>query len=279
VTEAATAATQTSATLHATVNPNGGAVSECRFEYGTTTSYGSSAPCTPAPESGTSPVAVSAALESLAEGTTYHFRISATNAGGTSLGSDQTFTTLLVLGPHWYEQNVRLGESATENGLLIIAWGNLTLENPSVGAFTCQTLAGGDLSNPVGGGAGKGLFDAFGFYDCVAPACEAVKGLLEVVPEKLKWSSVLIEEAGLTRDRIEGISIRAICVGGTSNVDFHGTLAPEFEAGTAQGASPAHLVFGAGSGSLGSTEGAGKVSARLKFMGYEGGEFVGARKT
>jgi hypothetical protein len=38
-------------------------------------------------------------------------------------------------------------------------------------------------------------------------------------------------------------------------------------------------VFGAGSGSLGSTEGAGKVSARLKFMGYEGGEFVGARKT
>ena len=42
----------------------------------------------------TSPVAVSAAVTGLSANTTYHFRISATNAGGTSKGSDQTFKTL-----------------------------------------------------------------------------------------------------------------------------------------------------------------------------------------
>jgi hypothetical protein len=113
----------------------------------------------------------------------------------------------------------------------------------------------------------------------VSPACEATKGLLEVVPEKLKWTSVLIEEAGVFRDRVEGIALRAICVGGTSNVQFHDALKPEFEAGTAQGSAPAKLTFGAGSGSLESTEGAGNVSGKLKFTGFEGGEIIGAMKT
>ena len=51
--------TQTSATLNAKVNPNGVEVTECKFEYGTTTAYGSSAPCSPLPGSGTNAVAVS----------------------------------------------------------------------------------------------------------------------------------------------------------------------------------------------------------------------------
>jgi hypothetical protein len=94
VTAAASSPTQTSATLNGTVNPNGGTVSDCHFEYGTSTSYGPSVPCSLLPGSGESPVAVSAALESLSANTTYHFRIVATNAGGPSLpGADQTFTT------------------------------------------------------------------------------------------------------------------------------------------------------------------------------------------
>src|SRR5207249_2599508 len=80
--------------LNATVNPNGSNVSECKLEYGTTTSYGSSVPCTPAPGSGTSNVEVSAAVSSLTPNTTYHFRISATNAGGASTGADETLKTL-----------------------------------------------------------------------------------------------------------------------------------------------------------------------------------------
>src|SRR5205807_10196291 len=72
-TEPASAVSQTSATLNATVNPNGLEVTECKFEYGTTTSYGSSAPCTPTPGSGTSAVVVSASISNLTANTTYHF--------------------------------------------------------------------------------------------------------------------------------------------------------------------------------------------------------------
>ena len=130
------------------------------------------------------------------------------------------------------------------------------------------------------GGAGKGTFDAFATYDCVAPTCEGAGGLEQLIPERLKWSSVLIEEAGTFRDRMEGIALRAICVGGTSNVEFHGSLKPKLEAGTAQGAAPAKLEFGSGSGSLQTAEGAtGAMSGRQRFMGFEGGEIISARKT
>jgi hypothetical protein len=84
---------QVSATLNATVNPNEGLVSECKFEYGTSEAYGSSVDCATEPGAGTSPVAVSAALAELSAGSTYHFRIVATNPGGTSYGADVTFET------------------------------------------------------------------------------------------------------------------------------------------------------------------------------------------
>jgi hypothetical protein len=94
VTKAASEVTETSATLNASVNPNGGEVSDCRFEYGTSTSYGSSVSCSKLPGSGTSPVEVSSSVAGITASTTYHFRISATNTGGTSKGSDETFKTL-----------------------------------------------------------------------------------------------------------------------------------------------------------------------------------------
>ena len=45
------------------------------------------------------------------------------------------------------------------------------------------------------------------------------------------------------------------------------------------GAAPARLVFGASAGSLQSEKGAGTVAARLKYMGFEGGEIISAKKT
>jgi len=94
VTEAATSVEAASAVLNATVNPNGEAVSTCTFEYGTTTAYGHSAPCSSLPGSGTSPVGVSAAITGLAAKTAYHFRITATNASGASTGKDKKLKTL-----------------------------------------------------------------------------------------------------------------------------------------------------------------------------------------
>jgi subtilase family serine protease len=93
-TRAASAVGQTSATLNAAVNPRGEALSACEFEYGTSTGYGSSVPCSTPPGSGSSPVAVSALLATgLTANTEYHYRISATNAAGTGQGADVTFKT------------------------------------------------------------------------------------------------------------------------------------------------------------------------------------------
>ncbi|MCW3056416.1 MAG: type 1 secretion C-terminal target domain subclass, partial [Solirubrobacterales bacterium] len=92
-TKPASAVAQTAATLNATVNPNGTNVTDCKFEYGTTNAYGSSVACSALPGAGTAAVAVSAGVSGLAANTVYHFRISATNAGGTSKGVDESFTT------------------------------------------------------------------------------------------------------------------------------------------------------------------------------------------
>jgi hypothetical protein len=91
--------TQTTATLSARVNPDGQTVTECKFEYGTSTKYGSSAPCKTLPGSGSSPVEVSAKITALTPNTEYHFRVVTKNAGGTIEGPDVTFKTLKVAAP------------------------------------------------------------------------------------------------------------------------------------------------------------------------------------
>jgi hypothetical protein len=81
------------ATVHGTVNPEGAAVTECGFEYGTSAEYGQSAECAAAVGSGTSPVGVQARLKGLEGGTTYHYRVFAKNSAGIVRAEDGTFTT------------------------------------------------------------------------------------------------------------------------------------------------------------------------------------------
>jgi DNA-binding beta-propeller fold protein YncE len=94
----------TSATLHGTVNPDGVQLSDCHFEYGTSTAYGQSAPCAPAAAAipaDSSEHAVSADIIGLQAGTTYHFRLVAANArdvSGPGVGVDATFETLPLPG-------------------------------------------------------------------------------------------------------------------------------------------------------------------------------------
>jgi hypothetical protein len=88
----ASAITRTETTLAGTVNPNEQATTYV-FEYGPSTAYGSStAPA--AAGAGPHEQAVGGSLAGLAPGTTYHYRIVATNASGSSQGEDRTFTTL-----------------------------------------------------------------------------------------------------------------------------------------------------------------------------------------
>ena len=91
VTGAASNIGPTSVTVAGTVNPHGLATTYL-FEYGKTTSYGSKTASKSA-GSGTSSLAVSTTIASLSPGTTYHYRIVATSAKGTTVGADQSFTT------------------------------------------------------------------------------------------------------------------------------------------------------------------------------------------
>ena len=88
-TSAATGVTTTAATLNGSVTPNG-TDTTYSFQWGTDTSYGNTTAAGDA-GSGTSAVSVSANLSSLTPGTTYHFRVVASNAAGTTYGADQTF--------------------------------------------------------------------------------------------------------------------------------------------------------------------------------------------
>jgi uncharacterized protein (TIGR02145 family) len=92
-TAAASLIGNTMVTLNGTVNANNFSAT-VTFEYGTTTSYGSTIPATPSTVTGSSTTNVSANISGLTQGTFYHFKVKAVNAGGTTDGGEQTFTTL-----------------------------------------------------------------------------------------------------------------------------------------------------------------------------------------
>ncbi|HEX3323562.1 MAG TPA: hypothetical protein VHR65_00275, partial [Solirubrobacterales bacterium] len=93
-TEGVEAASSSYANLAGFVNPKGNHVGECRFEYGTSVGYGESVPCAPKSlGSGNADVAVSAQTGDLYPSTTYHYRLTAINGGGSSSGEDRTFAT------------------------------------------------------------------------------------------------------------------------------------------------------------------------------------------
>jgi hypothetical protein len=118
---AASGVTATGATLNGTVNPGNG-VTTAYFQYGLDASYGSfSATNTLVATNVT--LSDSNLITDLFPGTTYHFRLVATNRAGASYGADQAFTT---------------GGSAT----LAFAGGGLALLEEG-GAFAPGNLATG----------------------------------------------------------------------------------------------------------------------------------------
>ena len=90
---AATNIGPTTATIRASINPNGSATTAL-FQRGTSASYGTNVAINLSPNNGTLPQTVTLALTGLAPGATYHYRATATNGLGTTDGVDLTFTTI-----------------------------------------------------------------------------------------------------------------------------------------------------------------------------------------
>jgi phosphodiesterase/alkaline phosphatase D-like protein len=91
ITGPVTSVDATSATLNGTVNPNGKETTWA-FEYGTSTSYGSTSPLRNAGD-GTANIDVTTSITGLVPGTRYHYRLVAENDDGRVAGSDGVFTT------------------------------------------------------------------------------------------------------------------------------------------------------------------------------------------
>jgi hypothetical protein len=89
-TNPATDVIASSANLNGRLDPHGLSTT-VYFRYGTTTSYGSRTPNQI--KTGNTYQNVLASISGLTAGTTYHFRIVATNAAGTRYGTDTTLTT------------------------------------------------------------------------------------------------------------------------------------------------------------------------------------------
>jgi hypothetical protein len=84
-------------TLNGGVNPKG-RHTHYHFEFGTTTAYGSSTPSADA-GTGLAEVPVAAVLNGLTPSTTYHYRLVATNAKGTTKTTDAVLTTAPAQSP------------------------------------------------------------------------------------------------------------------------------------------------------------------------------------
>jgi len=161
-TDAATAVGDRTATLSARVRANRNSTS-FRFEYGATTSYGQSTTANTLADDNSTRT-VTAAIDGLAPGTVYHFRVRASNQKGTALGEDRSFTTTgssatqtgtdpgVSSGPNPPTSDIPLSTAADKpvrGGSVVVAPLAGTVKIKLPGSTGYATLAAGD-SVPVG---------------------------------------------------------------------------------------------------------------------------------
>lgn len=151
----ASALTDTQATLAGSVNPQGQLTSYA-FQYGTTTSYGQQSALTSA-GSGTADVPVTADLAGLTAGTTYHYRVIATNASGTTVGADRTFATTGTAPPPPTAPSATTGSaSPTDGGATLNGSVNPNGVSSSYYFEFGTTANYGQQTPPQGAGSGSG---------------------------------------------------------------------------------------------------------------------------
>jgi hypothetical protein len=146
-------AVSSTATLTGTIDPNGRSTT-WHFDYGPTTAYGSRSPNRNV-GSGQQSVTISEALSNLTPGTTYHYRLVASNSAGTSTGSDATFATVPAV-------------TLTQSGFRVVAGHYVRLSGTVAGAqpgvsvtVLAQTFGSGayaQLGTVLTGGGGTWTF-------------------------------------------------------------------------------------------------------------------------
>lgn len=155
-TKSATGLSVDRAKLVASVNPKGSSTSY-QFEYGLTKEYGNKVPFSPGSiGSGSGDVEVFEAIEGLSPNTTYHFRVKATNAKGTTYGEDKTFTTKTP-SALWAQEGTPLEEEA-EVGLT----GSFNWSYAGGASIGCDLEADATLA-PLG----EGEITAFALTNCI----------------------------------------------------------------------------------------------------------------
>jgi autotransporter-associated beta strand protein len=177
--------TALAATITGTVNPNG-LTTSAQFEYGLTTAYGGTASVTLVPADGATAQDVSASISGLLAGETYHYRLTATNSNGTTLGEDMTFVNAVpfaytsangmvtIAGFTGVDQDVSI--PGTISGMPVTRIGNFAFYNrssvtritlpasvTSIGDFAFAAC--GNLANITLPSGLTGIGD-FAFYDC-----------------------------------------------------------------------------------------------------------------
>jgi alpha-tubulin suppressor-like RCC1 family protein len=150
---AATAVQPASAVLRGSVNA-ADATATVKFEYGPTTGYGSSINASPATVSGRSTTSVYANINGLVAGTTYHFRIVATNANGISYGDDRTFTAGLPPEFSGYTVKTPFGKPVSIPITKILA----RATDPEGTALTVATVATGSAYGGTVAMSGQSVF-------------------------------------------------------------------------------------------------------------------------
>jgi uncharacterized repeat protein (TIGR01451 family) len=152
ITGAASAVGTSAATLNGTVNPNG-LPATVQFEYGATAGYGSVA-AVGGTLTGTVAQPVSVSLTGLLAGTTYHFRIAATNLLGAGTGQDQTFATAI---PGSSDLTIAMSHSGSlaqgGSGSYVLIVTNIGTA-PSSGTVTVMNTLPAGLTATAIGGAG-----------------------------------------------------------------------------------------------------------------------------
>ena len=116
---AATSITATTATLNGSINANDTGATAASFQYGTTTSYGSTITASPASVTGSAATPITAALSGLTPNTTYYFRAVGTQSTATNGGQLSFLTPANVPGTPTVD-----GATTTSLNVTIAANGN-----------------------------------------------------------------------------------------------------------------------------------------------------------